>query len=138
METKENDPQVFTKEYMEQLYDDVLCKQDTIAFDKYFTKDCSIHINGKSFTNEKFKQRMKWIKENSKSVSVTVENFFVSKDNKQITDSHITTAVTNDGKERKIFVIQQSTIENNKIKTFIDASYVMQGDKDTNVITAHK
>ena len=36
METKENDDEakvdcIFSKEYMEQVYDDVLCKQDIIA-----------------------------------------------------------------------------------------------------------
>ena len=127
---------ILDKKYVHQVYEDILVKQRIEKFNDYFTDDCRIEINGKIFDAESFKQRMKWLKENTKSIEVEVVNFFTSSDNTQITDTHISTAIDKHGVKRKVFVIQQSKIENNKIKTFIDASYVMEGDKDTTVITA--
>ena len=126
----------FTKEYMQKFYNDILVDQKIEKFDDYFTKDCFISINGKVFNAGSFKQRMRWIRENTQYVHVEVVNFFISQDGKQITDAHISTAVDTKGVTKKVFVIQQSKIVDNKIKDFIDATYVMEGDKDMTVVTA--
>lgn len=128
---------IFNQAYMSQFYKDILSDQNIEKFDDYFTKDCTIQINGKEFTADQFKQRMKWLKEHTKTIKVQVVNFFASKDDRQITDTHISHVIDKKGVELKVFVLQQSKIENNKIKQFIDASYVMEGDKDTTIITAH-
>lgn len=126
----------FTKESMQQLYNDILVNQKLGKFHDYFTDDCFISINGKVFNANDFKQRMKWIKEHTKSVKVEVVNFFMSEDGTQITDSHISTAIDKHGIKRKVFVMQQSRINDGKIKDFIDATYVIEGDQDMTVVTA--
>lgn len=75
-----------TKEYIQNFYNDILVNQKIEKFGDYFTDDCFISINGKVFNADSFKQRMKWIRENTKSVHVEVVNFFVSSYGKQITD----------------------------------------------------
>ena len=60
----------------------------------------------------------------------------MSEDGTQITDSHISTAIDKHGVKRKVFVMQQSRINDGKIKDFIDATYVIEGDQDMTVVTA--
>lgn len=110
---------------MYQLYKDILIEQKIEKFDNYFTADCTIQVNDKVFNAEEFKQRMQKMKENIKSIKVEMVNFFISQDESEITDTHISTARDLNGVERKLFVMQQSKLEGNKIKNFIDVYYVI-------------
>lgn len=128
---------IFTKSYMQQFYEDILSKQCVEKFEDYFTKNCRIQINGKIFDASSFKQRMRWLKAHTKSIKVEVVNFFVSQDGTQITDAHISYSIDKKGIYRKVFVIQQSVLENGKIKFFTDATYMIEGgDKDLAIATA--
>ena len=122
---------------LQQLYQDILCEQNIAKFADYFTDDCTIVINDKSFTAEGFKQRMQWIKDSLLSVEVEVIRYVASADGKHFSDAHITTAIGKDGKRRRVLVMQHSTVVDGKIQNFLDASYLLEGEqKDYSIINA--
>lgn len=121
---------------MDNLYKDLLSEQNIDKFHDYFTKDCRIEINGETFNADQFKKRMKWLKENTKTIKIEVTNFFVSQDSRQLTDTHISDTIDIKNVHRKAFVVQQSTLENNKIKTFTMNGRIMEGDPNPKIITA--
>ena len=121
----------------EKLYQEILVNPDTSKFHHYFTEDCYININDKEYDADAFKQRMVWLKKNAK-VKVEVVNFFTSKDGTKITDTHLSHSIDAEGIKRTFRVMQQSELENGRIKRFIDNTFMLSGSDSDYSITTNK
>lgn len=125
--------QGFTPQTIKKFYKDILEDQRIETFDDYFTSDCLIEINQHLFTQEDFKQRMAWLRNNTKSIKVKVTHSLQSADGTMVADRHISTAVDKQGKTHEILNIQLSLIKNGKIYHFMLVDHILSKDQTTTV-----
>ena len=119
---------------LDKFYTDILETMNIEKFDEHFSPDCQIEINGVVFDEKAFKQRMVWLKENMKKVTVEVLDCFAGSDPSRITDLHLSIAVDREDVEHRVLVMQQSVLdEQGRIKRFFDISRILSADKETEV-----
>lgn len=113
----------FSQVKLERFYKDILEKQNIKSFDDYFTQDCIIKINNHVFNSESFKERMLWLKKNTKKINVKPTNFFTNPEGNQFTDYHISTAIDNNSVKHIVHNMVQVRLENSKIKEYVLINY---------------